>query len=259
MTLVFIKTGAQGAPQPPQPFPPKKGKLPRQNAQRPVGGFAPVPGTRFRFVAKPKPGWNGIVNCEVVEAREPTLLRYTWTDDAGGDTTVVTYSLEPAGDGTDVTESFHLADTALLKLYWTLLGWSRGRTNRNDMRTTLERVKADTFEGESEDRAFQEAAIFACADAVLASHQAACRSEMQAPHAGEIGQRARADKGGHIADSVHGGKEQAVVAGGSLDAPRAGAFEQKYVDAVARTRCTGSLGCAAFVCARWRTAASCPV
>ena len=58
-------------------------------------GFAPVPGTRFRFVAKPKPGWNGIVNCEVVEAREPTLLRYTWTDDAGGDTTVVTYSLEP--------------------------------------------------------------------------------------------------------------------------------------------------------------------
>ncbi|HEY5092852.1 MAG TPA: glycosyltransferase [Acidimicrobiales bacterium] len=34
---------------------------------------------------------------------------------------------------------------------------------------TLERVKADTFEGESEDRAFQEAAIFACADAVLAS------------------------------------------------------------------------------------------
>ena len=34
---------------------------------------------------------------------------------------------------------------------------------------TLERVKADTFEGESDDRAFQEAAIFACADAVLAS------------------------------------------------------------------------------------------
>ncbi len=28
-------------------------------------GFAPVPGTKFRFVAKPKPGWNGIVYCEV--------------------------------------------------------------------------------------------------------------------------------------------------------------------------------------------------
>ncbi|MBW4029390.1 MAG: glycosyltransferase family 1 protein [Acidobacteria bacterium] len=34
---------------------------------------------------------------------------------------------------------------------------------------TLERVKADHFEGESEDRAHQETAIFACADAVLAS------------------------------------------------------------------------------------------
>jgi D-inositol-3-phosphate glycosyltransferase len=34
---------------------------------------------------------------------------------------------------------------------------------------TLERVKAHTFEVESEDRALQEAAIFACADAVLAS------------------------------------------------------------------------------------------
>jgi uncharacterized protein YndB with AHSA1/START domain len=63
-------------------------------------GFGPVPGTRFRFVAKPKPGWNGIVNCVVLEAREPELLRYTWTDDGGGDDTVVTYRLEPAGDGT---------------------------------------------------------------------------------------------------------------------------------------------------------------
>jgi D-inositol-3-phosphate glycosyltransferase len=34
---------------------------------------------------------------------------------------------------------------------------------------TLERVKANTFEAESDDRAFQEAAIVACADAVLAS------------------------------------------------------------------------------------------
>jgi len=34
---------------------------------------------------------------------------------------------------------------------------------------TLERVKADHFAGESEERAFQEAAIFACADAILAS------------------------------------------------------------------------------------------
>lgn len=66
-------------------------------------GFAPVPGTKFRFVARPKPGWNGIVNCEVLEAEEPVLLRYTWTDDGGGDDTVVTYRLETVGDGTRFT------------------------------------------------------------------------------------------------------------------------------------------------------------
>jgi len=53
------------------------------------------------------------------------------------------YRLEPAGDGTDVTESFELAHTAPLRLYWALLGWARGRTNRNGMRTTLERIKAE--------------------------------------------------------------------------------------------------------------------
>jgi uncharacterized protein YndB with AHSA1/START domain len=53
------------------------------------------------------------------------------------------YRLEPAGDGTDVTESFELTDTAVLRLYWALLGWARGRTNRNGMRTTLERIKAE--------------------------------------------------------------------------------------------------------------------
>jgi uncharacterized protein YndB with AHSA1/START domain len=53
------------------------------------------------------------------------------------------YHLEPNGDGTDVTESFDLTPTALLRFYWTVLGWARGRTNRNDMRTTLERVKAE--------------------------------------------------------------------------------------------------------------------
>jgi uncharacterized protein YndB with AHSA1/START domain len=53
------------------------------------------------------------------------------------------YRLEPAGDGTDVTESFELSRTPMLRLYWALLGWTRGRTNRDGMRITLERVKAE--------------------------------------------------------------------------------------------------------------------
>ena len=53
------------------------------------------------------------------------------------------YQLEPNGDGTDVTESFELANLPMLRVYWALLGWARGRTNRNGMRTTLERIKAE--------------------------------------------------------------------------------------------------------------------
>jgi hypothetical protein len=53
------------------------------------------------------------------------------------------YKMEPAGDGTDVTESFDLAPTPLLRFYWAVLGWARGRTNRNGMQTTLERIKAE--------------------------------------------------------------------------------------------------------------------
>ena len=63
-------------------------------------GFTPTVGTRFRLIAKPKPGWNGIVNCEVLEVNAPSLLRYSWTGDDGGDTTEVTYQLEPRPGGT---------------------------------------------------------------------------------------------------------------------------------------------------------------
>lgn len=58
-------------------------------------GFSPVVGTRFRFVAKPRPGWRGIVECEVLEAREPSLLRYSWVGDENGAVSQVTYRLEP--------------------------------------------------------------------------------------------------------------------------------------------------------------------
>ena len=70
-------------------------------------GFAATAGTKFRFVAKPKPGWNGVVNCEVLEADEPSLLRYSWAGggggDGGGDVTEVAYRLEPRAGGTRFT------------------------------------------------------------------------------------------------------------------------------------------------------------
>jgi hypothetical protein len=53
------------------------------------------------------------------------------------------YEFRPAaGGGTDVTESFHLADNILTKIWRPLGGFLRENRNKRDMLRTLERVKA---------------------------------------------------------------------------------------------------------------------
>jgi hypothetical protein len=52
------------------------------------------------------------------------------------------YRLTPVDGGTDVTESFHLTDSAFTKVYSLLGGQLRRRRNIRDMRKTLERIKA---------------------------------------------------------------------------------------------------------------------
>ena len=66
-------------------------------------GFAPVVGTRFRFVGRPTIGWAGTVYGEVTEVDAPHLLRYTWRGEENGRPTVVSYRLEPTAVGTRVT------------------------------------------------------------------------------------------------------------------------------------------------------------
>jgi hypothetical protein len=51
------------------------------------------------------------------------------------------YRLEPSGDGTDVTESFRLNQSLPMRVFWLFAGHLRGRRNKRDMRTTLERIK----------------------------------------------------------------------------------------------------------------------
>ncbi|MEU1625545.1 SRPBCC domain-containing protein [Streptomyces sp. NPDC020096] len=66
-------------------------------------GFTTDVGTKFQFIAEPKPGWSGVVDCEVLEVSEPSLLRYSWTGSDGGDVTEVVYRLEPHTGGTRFT------------------------------------------------------------------------------------------------------------------------------------------------------------
>lgn len=51
------------------------------------------------------------------------------------------YRLKPAGDGTDVTESFRLAQSPFNNVYLLLGGFLRKRRNIRDMTKTLHRIK----------------------------------------------------------------------------------------------------------------------
>jgi uncharacterized protein YndB with AHSA1/START domain len=106
------------------------------------GATGPAVGARFRGHVK-RNGRGPVywTTCRVVAAEPNRELAFAVM---AGPRTVNTwrYVLEPAGDGTDVTESFELSPTPILRLYWAVAGAARGRTNRNGMRTTLERIKA---------------------------------------------------------------------------------------------------------------------
>jgi uncharacterized protein YndB with AHSA1/START domain len=65
-------------------------------------GFSTTVGTRFRLLGKPQIGWSGVIDCEVLEAREPSILRYSWVAD-GGYVLQLTYRLEPHDGGTRFT------------------------------------------------------------------------------------------------------------------------------------------------------------
>ncbi len=63
--------------------------------------FAPRVGHRFQFRTKPQGGWDGVVNCEVLEVKKPQLLSYAWA--GGGHQTIVTWNLERTQAGTRLT------------------------------------------------------------------------------------------------------------------------------------------------------------
>jgi hypothetical protein len=106
------------------------------------GATGPAVGARFRgHVNRNNKGVKYWTECRVTEATPGKAFAF---DVVMGDRVVNSwrYELEPAGDGTDVTESFALDRNPATRLYWLLLGWARGRTNREGMRTTLNRIKA---------------------------------------------------------------------------------------------------------------------
>jgi hypothetical protein len=112
------------------------------------GATGPALGARFRgHVKRNQKGPIYWTTCIVTACEPGREFAFGVGPSAEKALNVWSYRIEPAADGVDVTESFALKRTAPLRLYWALLGWARGRTNRNGMRTTLERIRAEVESG----------------------------------------------------------------------------------------------------------------
>jgi uncharacterized protein YndB with AHSA1/START domain len=63
----------------------------------------PVVGHKFQFKTTAMPGWNGVLDCEVLEVETHKRLVYTWNSSgdeaANGLKTVVAWDLEPTNEG----------------------------------------------------------------------------------------------------------------------------------------------------------------
>jgi uncharacterized protein YndB with AHSA1/START domain len=64
----------------------------------PVVEFNLEPQAAFTFKTQPYPGWDGIVNCRILEIEAHRKLSYTWV--VGDIDTVVTFTLTPTASGT---------------------------------------------------------------------------------------------------------------------------------------------------------------
>jgi hypothetical protein len=106
------------------------------------GATGPAVGVRFR--GHVKRNGRGPVYWSVctIEACDPNREFAFSVGIAGRPLNRWRYELRPSGDGTDVTESFELRSVWPLRLYWAVLGRARGKTNVENMRTTLDRIKA---------------------------------------------------------------------------------------------------------------------
>ena len=69
----------------------------------PVVDLKLEPGTAFMFRTQPYPGWDGTVNCRVLEIETHKKLSYAWVVGDMGLDTVVTFTLTPTASGTHLS------------------------------------------------------------------------------------------------------------------------------------------------------------
>ena len=106
------------------------------------GANGPGVGARFRgHVKRNQRGPVYWTTCTVRTCEPGREFAFT-VDVAGSPVSTWGYRLRPEGTGTAVTEFFVLRGTPLNRIYWTLAGRWRSRTNQRGMEQTLARIKA---------------------------------------------------------------------------------------------------------------------
>lgn len=80
-------------------------------------------GQQFQFQDSPRPGFNGVVKCEIIELEAPHRLAYKW--ETGDLQTVVRFLLEPAPGGTRLILEHSGFDNAGGAMISALLSWNR--------------------------------------------------------------------------------------------------------------------------------------
>jgi Polyketide cyclase / dehydrase and lipid transport len=107
------------------------------------GATAPAVGVKFRGHVN-RNGWGlkYATVCRIIECEPGRSFAFTVLGPRSTPVNTWRYRFEPTADGTRVTESFALENSIPLRLYWAIAGRGRGKTNRANMRETLERIKA---------------------------------------------------------------------------------------------------------------------
>ena len=106
-------------------------------------GFETEVGTKFRFIGKPFPGWDGIVRCEVLAVNAPTLLRYDWRNKETDEPTVVSNILTAIPGGTRLTWEH----TGFQGIEGAFMSRLLGRVRRTMLSQGLPPVLADIGDG----------------------------------------------------------------------------------------------------------------
>jgi uncharacterized protein YndB with AHSA1/START domain len=90
----------------------------------PVEDFAPVVGQKFTVRARPMPGWDGVVHCEVTEVDEPNRLAYTWRGSKMREATSVAWTLSTVDSGTRLRLD-HTGFSGILMAFMHRMGWRK--------------------------------------------------------------------------------------------------------------------------------------